>query len=51
MLERVITGGIVLAAAVGLAWGVYRSVRGGRRCAGCTGCGKPPSFGPPARDR
>jgi hypothetical protein len=39
MVETVIVIGIVLLAAGGVGYGLYRAITGKRGCAGCQGCG------------
>ena len=39
MMETIITIGIVVLAAAGVGYGLYRSASGKSGCAGCRGCG------------
>jgi hypothetical protein len=39
MMETIIAIGIVILAAAGVGWALYRSASGKSGCAGCRGCG------------
>lgn len=39
MMETIIAIGIVILAATGVGWALYRSASGKSGCAGCRGCG------------
>lgn len=40
MMETIIAIGIVVLAAAGVGWALYRSASGKSGCAGCRGCGE-----------